>query len=502
MTTLDDVERTLRRRRWRSSATPRARSGIAGIMGGQISEVSDDDHARADGGGHLGRPEHPADLEGARAAHRGLGALREAAPPRAGDRGAAAGRAADGRAVRRALRARHDRRLPEPGASRAWSALRARAHGAAARRAHRRASAWRRSSSGSASSTRRGRRLARDGAALARRRRAARGRPDRGGRAHPRPRQAADHAARAREGAVGPAHARASDCGAGWRTRCATAAWTRRSPTASPRPRRSRGCASATSPLLRLANPLSEDQSVMRPLLLPGLLDAARHNAAHGRAGVALFESAHVYLPAGPLEPRAGGHPARRAARRRAPPPRRAADRGGAGRLAQPGAARRLLRAPRRCSRRCSACAGVEWQRGAGGPAVPAPGPRRRGPWPATGASSAGSASCTRWSLREWDLEGPAAAFELDLDALAELSAGRLEAYGDVTSFPAVLQDIAVVVPDDVPRAPRSRSRVRAGGGELLGGARACSTSTGASRWGRATSRWRCGSSSARPTAR
>ena len=37
----------------------------------------------------------------------------------------------------------------------------------------------------------------------------------------------------------------------------------------------------------------------MRPLLLPGLLDAARHNAAHGRAGVALFESAHVYLPTG-----------------------------------------------------------------------------------------------------------------------------------------------------------------------------------------------------------
>src|ERR687897_1878348 len=39
-------------------------------------------------------------------------------------------------------------------------------------------------------------------------------------------------------------------------------------------------------PVLRIDNPLSEDHSVMRPLLLPGLLDAARHNAAHGRAGV------------------------------------------------------------------------------------------------------------------------------------------------------------------------------------------------------------------------
>ena len=55
-------------------------------------------------------------------------------------------------------------------------------------------------------------------------------------------------------------------------------------------------------PLLRLANPLSEDQSVMRPLLLPGLLDAAARNAAYGRPDVSYFESAHVYRMAGPLE--------------------------------------------------------------------------------------------------------------------------------------------------------------------------------------------------------
>ncbi len=62
-------------------------------------------------------------------------------------------------------------------------------------------------------------------------------------------------------------------------------------------------------PLLRIDNPLTEDHSVMRPLLLPGLLDAAGHNSAHGRAGVALFESAHVYRPTGPLEPRPEGSP-------------------------------------------------------------------------------------------------------------------------------------------------------------------------------------------------
>src|SRR4029079_15884346 len=50
--------------------------------------------------------------------------------------------------------------------------------------------------------------------------------------------------------------------------------------------------------------------SVMRPLLLPGLLDAARHNAARGRPGVALFESAHVYRPGG-LLPSGGTIPKR-----------------------------------------------------------------------------------------------------------------------------------------------------------------------------------------------
>src|SRR5207248_6214161 len=48
-----------------------------------------------------------------------------------------------------------------------------------------------------------------------------------------------------------------------------------------------------------LATPLSEDHSVMRPLLLPGLLDAAHHNATHGRPGAWLFESAHVYTTDG-----------------------------------------------------------------------------------------------------------------------------------------------------------------------------------------------------------
>ena len=37
-------------------------TSIAGVMGGARSEVSDDDHARADGGRDLGRPQHPPTL--------------------------------------------------------------------------------------------------------------------------------------------------------------------------------------------------------------------------------------------------------------------------------------------------------------------------------------------------------------------------------------------------------------------------------------------------------
>lgn len=46
---------------------------------------------------------------------------------------------------------------------------------------------------------------------------------------------------------------------------------------------------------LRIANPLSEDQSVMRPLVLPGLLEAAKHNFARGADLVKLFEIGAVY---------------------------------------------------------------------------------------------------------------------------------------------------------------------------------------------------------------
>jgi phenylalanyl-tRNA synthetase beta chain len=48
--------------------------------------------------------------------------------------------------------------------------------------------------------------------------------------------------------------------------------------------------------LVPLSNPLSSDMNVLRPSLLPGLLDALRHNLSHKSYDVALFEVGRVFI--------------------------------------------------------------------------------------------------------------------------------------------------------------------------------------------------------------
>ncbi|HMJ95438.1 MAG TPA: hypothetical protein VK486_06275, partial [Thermoleophilaceae bacterium] len=203
---------------------------------------------------------------------------------------------------------------------------------------------------------------------------------------------------------------------------------------------------------LVVENPLSEDLSVMRPLLLPGLLDAARHNAAHGRADVALFESAHVYLPGGQTPSHEPTHIC--ALLTQASPagwraPARPADFY---------AAKALLEA-------VMEAAAVEWRAQDGGEPFLHPG-RAATIVAADGSELGWIGELHPLVLREWELDGPVAAFELDAERLFEL-APQASTYSDVTSFPAVLQDIAVILPDDV-SAERLAEVVREGGGELL----------------------------------
>ena len=54
-----------------------------------------------------------------------------------------------------------------------------------------------------------------------------------------------------------------------------------------------------SEPPVVIANPLSEKFAVMRPSLLPGLVDAVSHNHRHGRADVRLFEIGTRFSPRG-----------------------------------------------------------------------------------------------------------------------------------------------------------------------------------------------------------
>ena len=117
MTTLDDVERTfdprhadhLRRRRPDVDRRDHGRRALRGAR---------HDHAGADGGRDLERPQHPAHVDAAGAAVGGLGTIREAAAARAGDGRPGAGRDPHDRADRRAAGRRHGRRGRSRGRSR------------------------------------------------------------------------------------------------------------------------------------------------------------------------------------------------------------------------------------------------------------------------------------------------------------------------------------------------------------------------------------------------
>ena len=219
-------------------------------------------------------------------------------------------------------------------------------------------------------------------------------------------------------------------------------------------------------PALRLANAMSEDMSVMRPLLLPGLLDAARYNAARGRADIALFESAHIYRPATALE---GAIDPDKSPEGALPAMERhhlgavLTGRGVRG-WRTPAAPVDFFRA-KGLVEAVLQSAGVEWWA--------EPGER---PFLHPGRSASIIAASDERKLgwvgelhplvaREWDLDD-AVAFELDLELLAELSPGPAQ-FVPVSAFPPVIQDIAVVVPDDVP-AGEVEMAIAEGGGDLL----------------------------------
>ena len=258
-----------------------------------------------------------------------------------------------------------------------------------------------------------------------------------------------------------------------------------------------------------LSNPLSEEQSVMRTTLLGSLLDVAQRNLARG-ADARRALRVRPRLPA-PRRRRADDGYRRfsasarwRAVRRRAAPRRFTSRTGSAASRSARWSpqswrgrrrARRLLR-PQGGARSARRPARRRARLRAGERAVPAPGP--------LGAGSAPAGSAAGWIgelhplvCREWDLEA-AVAFEVELAALIAAATAGEETFEDVTTFPAVYQDLAVVVRRRGRRGARCARRSSPAAASCCARPRS-STSTRASSSARGARASPCGSSSAPP---
>jgi phenylalanyl-tRNA synthetase beta chain len=219
---------------------------------------------------------------------------------------------------------------------------------------------------------------------------------------------------------------------------------------------------------IRVSNPLSAEHSVERTAVIGSLLDAAGYNRAHGAERVALFESGRAYLREG-SSPHDGVLAGKFVGKRPAPayePWRIASIATGA---LRPGSWRGGAVEADFYSLKAVLEALVR-QLGAAIEVVPGEEPflhpGRSGRVLVEGDDAGWVGEIHPLVCREWDLDA-AAGFEVDLAPLVAASPVGDEAYEDVISYPAVNQDVAVVVDESVPAA-EVRAAVLEGGGELL----------------------------------
>jgi phenylalanyl-tRNA synthetase beta chain len=218
---------------------------------------------------------------------------------------------------------------------------------------------------------------------------------------------------------------------------------------------------------IAITNPLSSEHSVLRTTLLAGLLDAARYNLAHGAARVALAESGRAYLRNGERLPGTlgGSFPGERPAPVYEPWRLACLASGplsGGGWRGEPVepdfyALKGTLEA---VATQLGCPVEVE------AATEPFLHPGRAGRILVAGVPAGWIGEVHPLICRAWDLE-TASAFELDLAPVVAVSRSGSEQYEDVISYPAVHRDIAVVVPDAV-EAARVHAAVAGAGGELL----------------------------------
>lgn len=209
----------------------------------------------------------------------------------------------------------------------------------------------------------------------------------------------------------------------------------------------------------RLANPVSDDQAVLRPSLLPGLLKNAWTNLNHGASAVRLFELGKTYAAG------EGGIVERwRAAGVLLGPT--------AETFWKPGRAvpSDFFDAKGVVADLLSGVPGLSWEPFAPGPAAPGDAPFSpaaslrlalpKGPLGAVGLLHPAAA-------RAWELEREnAAVFELDLELLAELEPGKAR-FAPFSTFPSARRDLSLLVPESCPWSAVAQAVAACGLAEL-----------------------------------
>ncbi len=220
-----------------------------------------------------------------------------------------------------------------------------------------------------------------------------------------------------------------------------------------------------------LENPLSEDQSLLRTTLLGSLLDVAAHNCARGMADLRLFEMGTLFVLDGETAASGGGSGAAE----------RAPAHGETGVREQCALAVLLsgALAPATWGAQDPPRADLFAVKGvleALGAALRVKLECRDEAQPFLHPARAAAVFCEGERLgwlgelhplvaREWDIVG-AAVMELELDRLLAIAAAE-SPYRDVISYPLLRQDLAVVLPQEVPAA-QVLEAVRAAARELL----------------------------------
>jgi phenylalanyl-tRNA synthetase beta chain len=245
--------------------------------------------------------------------------------------------------------------------------------------------------------------------------------------------------------------------------------WTFTAPTLHDRLRLAQDDPRRRAPVLE--NPLSEDQSLLRTTLLGSLLDVAAHNSARGMSDLRLFEVGTLFVLDGNRDASDDGAGA--ADHARGPGETGVCEHRAlavllSGRIAPatwgaPDPVRADLFAVKGILEALGAALRVELE--CRPDTQPFLHPGRSAAVVCEGEELGWLGELHPLVAREWDLDG-AAVMELELDRLLAIAASE-STYGDVISYPALRQDLAVVLPEHVPAA-QVLEAVREAARELL----------------------------------